>query len=1313
MSFTTPQVYTAGTAIATQTPAVTNATPGVPTTFGVTAGTLTAGLTLNADGTITGTPTTPGITTFTVTATNGTRTATSTPTYTVTPAAALTVSYTTPRTFTVGTPVATQTPTVSNATPGVTTTFAVTSGSLAGGLVLNADGTITGTPNLGGLYVFTVMATNGTRTATSSPSYTVNGPPASLNYTTPVSYYEQIGITPNAPNPTGGTPTSYAVTLGTLPAGLNFNTSTGILSASANGPTAGSVSVTITGTNAYGSASQVVVITVLATAPTSLHYNTPVTYTSGTAISANLPAPAGGTPSSYAVTSGILPAGLSFNPNTGVISGTPSAPSGGPVSVTITGTNGAGSTSQTLSITVNNAITTALNYTSHTAAGTTYLNGTPILANNPNPTGGTPSGYIITGGSLPSGLSLDPITGVISGTPTAAVTNLSVTIQGTNPAGSATQTIFNTVDPAAPTALHYSTPVIYTINVPVSNDPSPAGGVPTSYTITAGSLPGGLSLNGSTGFITGTPTTVTAGPVSVTIRGTNATGNVSQTLSISVPAPIVASFSGNPLVVPVGQAASLIALFSGGAGTVDQGIGTMTSGAAASTPVQNSPTSVTYTLTVSNGNAAQTVTASVTIQWVTPGSQLLLHIPATGGVSTPDITDPADPFYGVKITVPSMTAVCAATDLTLMKEVAIPGTVTAPVVARSQTFNLSTTVGYPFRQPITVTLPYDPTTLTAADVPVPFYWDSTYGKWVSNGLKSIDTTNHRVTFTTLLPGRYVILVIPGLAGALSTATTGFVAGTDAWAQPNQGIFDLPGGSSFGMSSFASWYFSQEKATNGNAGLNSLFSQGPIASDDVNAKALISRLANGTLEGWSAVVDQSAYQLTNTQTGLALITALRVTNQPQVFLMGDARPALLTALATTVYAYDNTTKKFSVMDPNYPGAALTITWSPTASGSFSAYQRDAGYFPVFTAYAIEGHSSIHRLVDYERAFQGANTGWTTPPFATITLSQVGNLTPPTLDGNILKISSTSAVTIAGSISGGDTTATHIFWSQNGNARTAVSLGGGTTFNFQIPALVDPYNTTIMLETTANPCDPTFAHTGFLQFNVKDQALQPWFPNTCFEAGTSGSPAIPLSWTLQQGSNSGVLYPASPTWSTAGVMNSYAVPSWAVSPIDSALVTIGNDPYIPSIPRVLDGTAAFQVNNPAIGSHLSRVFQTITVPTSISVPKLSFYWAAVLEDNGHPANQQPYVDILIQDVTDPANVTVVYYKHFYAGDPAYPGWVTGADGLGGAPTKGIPWQKVNLANLTAYKGHSLKITVTAADCTAGGHGGYAYLDNTECN
>ena len=45
--------------------------------------------------------------------------------------------------------------------------------------------------------------------------------------------------------------------------------------------------------------------------------------------------------------------------------------------------------------------------------------------------------------------------------------------------------------------------------------------------------------------------------------------------------------------------------------------------------------------------------------------------------------------------------------------------------------------------------------------------------------------------------------------------------------------------------------------------------------------------------------------------------------------------------------------------------------------------------------------------------------------------------------------------------------------------------------------------------------------------------------------------------------------------------------------------------------------------------------------------------------------------------------------------------------------IPWQKVSLPNLTALKGRQLRITLTAADCTQTGHGGYLYMDNVTCD
>ena len=133
IAYPTPVVFTAGTAIASQAPNLTNPTPGVATTYAVTTGSLPAGVTLDPNaGAITGTPTVPGVYTFTLTATNGTRTAVQTLTYTVTPAAALAIAYATPVVFTAGTAIASQAPNLTNPTPGVATTYAVTSGALPG-----------------------------------------------------------------------------------------------------------------------------------------------------------------------------------------------------------------------------------------------------------------------------------------------------------------------------------------------------------------------------------------------------------------------------------------------------------------------------------------------------------------------------------------------------------------------------------------------------------------------------------------------------------------------------------------------------------------------------------------------------------------------------------------------------------------------------------------------------------------------------------------------------------------------------------------------------------------------------------------------------------------------------------------------------------------------------------------------------------------------------------------------------------------------------------------------------------------------------
>ena len=114
-----------------------------------------------------------------MTATNGSRTpaVSNSVTHTVNPAAKLAVNYVTPQTYTVGTAIATQSATLTNSNPGLTTTYAVTSGALPAGLTLNTStGVISGNPTTAGVFTFTVTATNGSRTpaVSNSVTYTVN-----------------------------------------------------------------------------------------------------------------------------------------------------------------------------------------------------------------------------------------------------------------------------------------------------------------------------------------------------------------------------------------------------------------------------------------------------------------------------------------------------------------------------------------------------------------------------------------------------------------------------------------------------------------------------------------------------------------------------------------------------------------------------------------------------------------------------------------------------------------------------------------------------------------------------------------------------------------------------------------------------------------------------------------------------------------------------------------------------------------------------------------------------------------------------------
>ena len=191
----------------------------------------------------------------------------------------------------------------------------------------------------------------------------------------------------------------------------------------------------------------------------------------------------------------------------------------------------------------------------------------------------------------------------------------------------------------------------------------------------------------------------------------------------------------------------------------------------------------------------------------------------------------------------------------------------------------------------------------------------------------------------------------------------------------------------------------------------------------------------------------------------------------------------------------------------------------------------------------------------------------------------------------------------------------------------------------------------------------------------------FVNGGFENGNLGS------WTQAQGtvSNSG---------STRVLTPGSAVKSDLVTPgVDAN--TLGN------LSTVYNGSYAARVNNMDSGAHYSSFTQTIADYTD---SKLYFAWAAVLQDpsNRHTEPQDPYFHVTVTDDTTKAILYDVSFDTYY-NLPAG-GFHNGlTDGVG--TWKYTDWNPVFL---NVNKGDSFTMMVLAADCTLGGHGGYAYVD-----
>jgi len=230
----------------------------------------------------------------------------------------------------------------------------------------------------------------------------------------------------------------------------------------------------------------------------------------------------GSTPIIWSVVIGSLPDGLTLDPDTGVISGTPTKD--GPFSFTVKAENDVSSDTKALSIEIATAPT--IDKVSLPLTGTinTQYKGT-ITAK-----GTAPITWSVVSGSLPTGLTLNPATGEISGKPTAAGT-FEFTIMVENIVDFDTRTFSITIQ-APPTITTDSLPNGVT-SFAYSQTLTADGTTPITWSIASGSLPDGLTLNAATGVISGTPTT--EGTFEFTVRAANIKEkNVTKKLSITI-----------------------------------------------------------------------------------------------------------------------------------------------------------------------------------------------------------------------------------------------------------------------------------------------------------------------------------------------------------------------------------------------------------------------------------------------------------------------------------------------------------------------------------------------------------------------------------------------------------------------------------------------------------------------------------------------------------------------------------------------------------------------------------------------------------